>query len=229
MCKQKHSFSFRCLVFVSLLITAPFLYADELDLNDNKHALGQLGKLLGGAQDMRGEFVQFMVDGRGTRVQETRGEFKAKKPDHFYWATKAPLEQEIYVSGGLVTVYDPDLEQATIQNLGEDLANTPALLFNGDAESIARNFIVEQRKTPTEPNSDSSQEQQFLLFPIEDGSLFEVLRVRFSAGKISDLRISDSLGQDTTVSFIHTEINSGLSAADFEASLPEGTDIIRQN
>jgi len=162
-----------------------------------------------------------MVDGRGTRVQETRGEFKAMKPNLFYWETKAPLPQQIFVYRGEVTIYDPDLEQASVQLLGEDLSATPALLFNGDAEGLARQFNVEKRQ-------DDTLDQQFLLFPKAEGSLFEVLRVRFKSGKLSDLRIADSLGQDTTISFISTYINSGLTEDDFKPVLPEDVDVIRQ-
>lgn len=184
-------------------------------------ALAELVELLSASKDIQGSFVQFMVDARGTRVQETRGEFKAKKPDLFYWETKAPLPQQIYVYDGEVTIYDPDLEQASVQILGDDLAATPALLFNGDAEGLASQFTVEKRQ-------DDTTEQQFLLFPIAEGSLFEVLRVRFKGGKLSDLRIADSLGQDTTISFISTYINSGLTKEDFKPLLPEGVDVIRQ-
>lgn len=181
----------------------------------------ELSALLSASADIQGSFIQFVVDGRGTRVQETRGEFKAKKPDLFYWETKAPLAQKIYVYQGEVTVYDPDLEQASVQLLGDDLSATPAMLFNGDAALIANNFIVEKR-------DGEGDEAQFLLFPSSEGSLFEVLRVRFKGTTLSDLRITDSLGQDTTVSFISTFVNSGLTEKDFKPDLPEGTDVIRQ-
>lgn len=191
-------------------------------LSEERLALDKLVGLLASSQDIQGDFVQFMVDSKGTRVQETKGSFKAKKPDYFYWETKAPLAQQIFVYDGEITVYDPDLEQASVQILGDDFSATPALLFNGDAQGIAREFIVEER-------SGSEGEEQFLLFPIEDGSLFEVLRVRFKANKLSDLRISDSLGQDTTISFIQTYVDSGLKPSDFKPVLPEGTDVIRQS
>ena len=198
-----------------------FVSASSFSFAESRVALDNLVDLLAASTDIQGEFVQFMVDSKGTRVQDTKGSFKAKKPGYFYWETSAPLAQKIFVYDGEVTVYDPDLEQASVQVLGDDFAATPALLFNGNKEGIAREFIVEER-------ASEDDEKQFLLFPIEDGSLFEVLRVRFKGGKISDLRISDSLGQDTTISFIQTYINSGLEPEDFKPVFPEGTDVIRQ-
>lgn len=208
--KRVYRFIFSIALTVSLPVQA-----------NQSQALSELVELLSASSDIQGSFVQFMVDARGTRVQETRGEFKAKKPDLFYWETKAPLPQQIYVYDGEVTIYDPDLEQASVQILGDDLAATPALLFNGDAQGLESQFNVEKRQ-------DETSEQQFLLFPKADGSLFEVLRVRFKGGKLSDLRIADSLGQDTTISFISTYVNSGLTKEDFKPVLPEGVDVIRQ-
>lgn len=211
---------FRTVLFCIAVCTA--VLSSFNAVSEERLALDRLVGLLSSSKDIQGEFVQFMVDSKGTRVQETKGSFKAKKPDYFYWETNAPLAQKIFVYDGEITVYDPDLEQASVQILGDDFSATPALLFNGDAQGIAREFIVEERK-------GSEGEEQFLLFPVEDGSLFEVLRVRFKGSKLSDLRISDSLGQDTTISFIQTYVNSGLKPSDFQPVLPEGTDVIRQS
>lgn len=211
---------FRTILLFSAVCISVLFSSDVF--SDERLALDKLVDLLSSSRDIQGDFVQFMVDSKGTRVQETKGSFKAKKPDYFYWETKAPLAQQIFVYDGEITVYDPDLEQASVQVLGDDFSATPALLFNGDAQGIAREFIVEER-------AGSEGEAQFLLFPIEDGSLFEVLRVRFKGSELSDLRISDSLGQDTTISFIQTYVNSGLKPSDFQPVLPEGTDVIRQS
>jgi outer membrane lipoprotein carrier protein len=41
------------------------------------------------------------------------------------------------------------------------------------------------------------------------------------------MRISDSLGQDTTVSFDSVQVNRDIPVEEFKAVLPEGTDVIR--
>lgn len=213
----------RFLRFPYLIVTLSFFaFFVSHSVAKEKSALDELVSLLSASKDIQGEFVQFMVDARGTRVQETRGAFKAKKPNLFYWHTNQPLEQSIYVYKGEITVYDPDFEQASVQPINEDFSATPALLFNGDARAIADQFLVEKR-------GGAGDEKQFLLFPIEEGSLFEVLRVRFKGNKLSDLRISDSLGQDTTISFIQSYVNSGLTEEDFKPVLPEDVDVIRQS
>jgi outer membrane lipoprotein carrier protein len=197
-----------------------FCFPNQGFSQTDQTALSKLVSLLSPVNDIEGQFVQFMVDSRGTRVQEVRGDFKAKRPDYFFWRTSQPLEQVIYVWGEEVTVYDPDLEQASIQQVGEQLKATPAVLFSGDADDIAALFVVEYIAI-------DEQIDQFMLYPKQKDSLFELLRVRFTAGKISDMRISDALGQDTTVSFIQTQINNGLSTQVFRPDLPSSVDIIR--
>jgi outer membrane lipoprotein carrier protein len=206
----------RSFAFVLLLVLLP----SQSFAQPDQSALTKLVELLSPVLDIEGQFVQFMVDSRGTRVQEVRGDFKAKRPDYFFWRTSQPLEQVIYVFGDEVTVYDPDLEQASVQKIGEQLKATPAVLFSGNAKDIAALFSVEH--ISIDENVD-----QFLLYPKQNDSLFELLRVRFTAGRLSDMRISDSLGQDTTVSFIQTQVNSGLSNKVFMPDLPSSVDIIR--
>jgi len=209
---------------LTLILFASCWFSSNLfaDNHSSDSALNALVELLSGSDDIQGEFVQFMVDARGSRVQETKGTFKAKKPDLFYWETREPLPQMIYVYNREITVFDPDLEQASVQVLSDDFSATPALLFNGDAKAIASQFVVEEREGDT-------GERQFLLFPKDEGNLFEVLRVRFKGTTLSDLRISDSLGQDTTISFIHTFVNSNMSEDEFKPQLPEGVDVIHQS
>ena len=103
---------------VALLLCLSFsfhLFADSPELSSDQSGLDALVERLQKISTISGSFVQYSVDQKGVRVQESHGEFKAKRPDFFYWRTEEPLEQEIYSDGERVTVYDPDLEQATIQ------------------------------------------------------------------------------------------------------------------
>ena len=144
----------------------------------------------------------------------------ADRGGKFFWHTFEPLEQ-IVVSDGLeVTVYDPDLEQATVQAVGAQLQATPAILFSGDTQKIGELFEVEVRRF--EPAF-----RQFLLIPKSSEGLFERLQVRFNGNNIGELRITDALGQESTMSFIQTQVNLELPKDAFSIKLPEGTDVIR--
>jgi outer membrane lipoprotein carrier protein len=122
--------------------------------------------------------------------------------------------------GKEVTVYDPDLEQATIQKMGDQALTTPAILFSGDTKRIGELFDVEL--TRFDPSV-----RQFSLKPKGSDSLFERLKLRFIGSNVSELRITDALGQESTMSFIQTQINLKLPEDTFIVNLPEGTDVIR--
>jgi outer membrane lipoprotein carrier protein len=190
-----------------------------LDQRDAK-ALAGLVEDLNRIKTIQGSFVQFAVDQRGVSIQESRGSFKAKRPDMFYWRTDAPLEQEIYSNARFVTVYDPDLEQATIQKNTRQGDHTPAVLFSGDTTRIGALYQVQE-------TGEGGNVAQYVLTPRSKDSLFEKLRIRFEGTQLTEMRLRDSLGQETTIRFVYTEINLELDDALFQAKLPEGTDIIK--
>ncbi|MCG8613765.1 MAG: outer membrane lipoprotein chaperone LolA, partial [Pseudomonadales bacterium] len=113
------------------------------DTTDNQLATEKLAANLKGLETFKSRFVQFMVDKSGAVIQETQGRFLARRPGQFLWHTDPPLEQVIFSDGSLVTVYDPDLEQATVQASDPRSENTPAVLFSGSIEQIGALYEVD--------------------------------------------------------------------------------------
>ena len=208
----------------SLVIALTFLVYATASLAEittsNDTALIQLVEKLGKIKTFSGTFVQYSVDQKGSRIQESRGELKADRAGLFYWHTSEPLEQTVVSNGKEVTVYDPDLEQATIQAVGQQAQTTPAILFSGDTATIGENFNVEIK-------TQLAQTIQYELKPKSTESLFERLIVRFEGDNLQELRITDALGQESTMSFIQTQINPSFSDDTFTIKLPKGTDVIR--
>jgi len=215
--------SLSCLTLPAFILTvllgAQSLHAKEPSPKGSS-SLTSLVERLKKIDTITGSFVQYSIDQKGTRVQESRGDFKAKRPGLFYWYTSSPLEQAIYSDGESVTVYDPDLEQATVQQVDQRMQQTPAILFSGSTEEIGEQFEVEERVF-------DDVVTQYLLTPRTEESLFERLRIRFEGQQLVEMRLGDSLGQETTVRFVQTQVNAELSEDDFIPDLPAGTDIIR--
>lgn len=203
----------RTLVALSFVLLPLVSHAEEA----TKLLIQQLEKL----QSIEAHFVQYIVDKAGTSVQESRGVLKAKRPGLFYWHTEPPLEQVIVSDGHNVIVYDPDLEQATVQPVSEQVSNTPALLFSGDVKKLGESFLVHHKQW--EDTVD-----QYVLMPKGADSLFESLRLRFEQGILVEMRLTDSLGQKSTIGFNDAKVNSGLTDKQFEFIIPEGTDVIRE-
>lgn len=171
-------------------------------------------------QTFTAEFVQFIVDKSGATVQQTNGVLRAKRPGQFYWHTAAPLEQYVKSTNEEVWVYDPDLEQVTVHKLDANVSATPAILLSGDIGKLDESYQVEYSK--------ADQVESFTLKPRGEDSLFESLKLRFIDETLVEMRLTDGLGQRSTLSFSNVEVNTALTEADFELSLPEGIDVIRE-
>lgn len=194
------------------LVSLPVSAADSA-------AVKRLTELLNQAQTLTGRFSQLTLDASGTNLQESTGEMALKRPGQFRWHTDAPMEQLLVSDGKQVWLYDPDLEQVTIQALDQRLTHTPALLLSGDVSKISENFEISHQ--------ESSGVVDFVLKPKARDTLFDNLRLSFRNGVINDMQLIDSVGQRTNILFAGVKMNAPLSASLFRFVPPAGTDIIQ--
>lgn len=186
----------------------------------NGEAAAQLARTLKGYETYQADFIQIVVNEDGSKVQETRGALKAKRPGLFYWEASEPLNQFIVSDGDTVSVYDPDLEQVTIHNLDERVSSTPALLLSGEVDNLADTYEVSYRKL-----GESSEE--YTLKPRNPDSLFVSLRLTFFKGELQEMRMADSLAQQSILSFHNIRLNKAVANSAFTLEYPEGVDVIR--
>ena len=176
----------------------------------------ELRGLLGEFQSLQGEFSQTLSDADGNALQDSAGEFIVQRPGKIYWHTKAPFEQTLVSDQQLLWLYDPDLEQVTIQAADESLQQTPLLLLSGDVDRISEYFHVAK-----------TSEGRFELQPLKGEAAFQHLVLTFEDKKLNSVLLSDGLGQATLLSFSRTQANVQVSPDTFTFTIPPGTDIIR--
>src|SRR5690606_15274224 len=160
----------------------PFVAAQA----DEQAAIKRLTQLLDQAETISARFSQLTLDGSGTQLQETAGQLALKRPGLFRWHTDAPMEQLLVSNGEKVWLYDPDLEQVTIQTLDQRLTHTPALLLSGDVSKISESFEISYK--------EGGDVVDFILKPKAKDSLFDSLRLSFRAGVVNDMQLIDSVG-----------------------------------
>ncbi|MDH4569169.1 outer membrane lipoprotein chaperone LolA [Pseudomonas sp. BN414] len=187
---------------------------------DDKLAIGRLTEMLNKAQTITGRFSQLTLDGSGTQLQETSGELSLKRPGLFRWHTDAPMEQLLVSNGEKVWLYDPDLQQVTIQTLDQRLTHTPALLLSGDISKISENFEITHK--------EGGDVVDFILKPKAKDTLFDTLRLSFRNGVINDMQLIDSVGQRTNILFLGVKMNQAIDTAQFNFKIPEGADVIQE-
>lgn len=204
----------------SLLLVPAFLVPAAASATEDGLGADELAGLLESYQSYQADFIQIVVNQNGNNVQDTRGSLKAKRPGMFYWETSAPLSQFIVSNGDTVEVYDPDLEQVTIHNLDDRVQSTPALLLSGQVDNLEQTYRVTGRQI-----GDNTLE--FTLEPRSPDSLFTSLRLTFFKGELQEMRMQDSLGQVSILSFDDIRLNEPVAASAFTLEYPEGVDIIR--
>lgn len=195
------------------LLPLPALAAD---------AVTRLAEILGAQRSMQADFEQTVAGSNGVVTQTARGTMSVARPQLFRWEVREPFEQLIIADGREVWVHDPDLQQAVVRPFDQQLADTPALLFGGDASRIGERFSVVVLE-------DKGRNQAFELRPKASSALFESLRVHFSDGRLREMSLLDNLGQRTRISFGRVTLNAAIPPARFRFTPPPGTDVIRED
>lgn len=187
---------------------------------DDSDAAARLAAELEDYASFQADFVQVVEDERGSTLQETEGNLKAKRPGLFYWKTEAPGTQFITSNGKEAKVYDPDLEQVTIHPLDQQVASTPAMLLSGQVSDLAQAYEVSLR-------TSGDDTREYTLVPKDSDSLFTALTLRFSRGQLQEMRMDDSLGQRTVLYFENVRVNAEVADAEFELDYPDSVDVIQ--
>jgi outer membrane lipoprotein carrier protein len=178
-----------------------------------------LTQQLGKYHSLSADFVQYLLDASGSRLQETTGSMLLSQPNRFYWQTQDPFAQTIVSNGESVWIFDPDLEQVTLQLLDTRTTATPALLLSGDNQAIGEQFNVRMKD-----NNDGLQ--QFELQPKDPDNLYSSIRLYFLHGDLQQMQIVDSLDQKTAMHFRNLISNPTINAGQFEFLIPDGSDVI---
>lgn len=147
------------------------------------------------------------------------GQMQVQRPNQFRWQTTQPANQLIVANGNTLWIYDPDLEQATRQQVDKQLGNTPALLLSGDTNKINQNFDISQ---------PIANKNYYVLKPKQKESTFTSLSISFNDGLPVMMVLNDALGQTTTIKFSKITRNQNIPASQFSFTPPKGIDIIDQ-
>lgn len=198
------------------LLSAPHTSAQEAIGNP----AAELAGLLQDYRTFEASFIQILVHQNGNKVQESRGQIKAKRPGLFYWETRSPHSQFIASDGYRVEVYDPDLEQVTEHSLDERVSTTPVLLLSGEVDNLSESYSVSGKKL-------GEDGREFTLQPKDQDSLFISLRLTFSGGQLKEMRMEDSLSQLSVLSFQDVRINQPIPDEAFNLDYPDSVDVIR--
>lgn len=167
---------------------------------------------------LQADFHQEVRDGSNSVQQVSDGKVWIQRPGRFRWDYATPYRQQLVSDGERLWSYDEDLEQVTVQPIGEVLGATPAMLLGGN-QPIDSVFTIESLP-------DDGEQQRVLLRPKGDDSNVTALLLDFSGEVISGIRAEDSFGNITTFTFSNLVRNRDLDSSLFHFEPPAGVDIV---
>jgi outer membrane lipoprotein carrier protein len=220
-------FSRQILISLSLLCAAPAFAEEAIAISvqpviNTQDAIKDLQYLLGKVKSFSSRFVQEAHNGQGEVLQSMKGRMDVAKPGKLRWETEGVYEQLVISDGKSLWVYDQDLEQVSIKDMDNRLAETPALLLGGDISAIETDFIVSQQY--------SDSQMVFLLQPKDTTQLFDSLEISFNKHseqqELQQMIIRDASGQVTEIRFSDATNNPKLSDDIFTFAIPKGVDVI---
>jgi len=176
----------------------------------------------------RAEFKQSVYRENSDIPEVTLGTFLIQRPNHFRWQTTEPFEQTIVADGESLWTYDPELEQATLQNQHAVLADSPLLLLTSTVDSLMQAFDISEITTREEEGADKKPAQDKHLFSLQPrkSSLFESVHILIKDKKIEEFFLTDTLGGRTSVEFNNIKLNQKIDIYDFIFVPPKDIDII---
>ena len=183
-------------------------------------AAERLTERLDPLESYQATFEQQILDGSGNRLQSARGEMWLSRPGMLRWEVEAPYSQIVVSDGDDVYMYDPDLEQVTVQAMDDRVTHTPALLLSGSVSDLTESYEVFYEQ--------DGGEDVFTLVPISADTLFEELSMVFDSETLTELWMMDSTGQRTAITFNNITLNGNIDRSMFDFDIPEGTDVIRE-
>jgi outer membrane lipoprotein carrier protein len=163
-------------------------------------------------------FAQQVIDDTGQIVQESSGTVQLLRPGRVRWDYETPFKQLIVADGQYLWVYDSELAQATVRELGTALGAAPIMLLS-QRRSIDEDFVV------LEEVAAEGLEWVELKPKVRDTDFLQV-RIGMDPEGIRAMELTDQFEQRTVIRFEDVSINGDIPASRFRFDVPPGVDVI---
>ena len=180
-------------------------------------AAERLDAYLSGLDAVSSHFEQRLFDESHNLLEQAAGTMLLDRPGRFRFDYADP-PQLIVGDGARVWIYDPELLQVTVRDVGAALGSTPAVLLTSD-RSVEEDFRVETLDVGA--NIDV-----FALEPKDEDASFTRIRLAFAGGELRRMELIDQFGQTTLLTFREVRREPAIPADAFTFTPPAGVDVI---
>jgi outer membrane lipoprotein carrier protein len=164
-------------------------------------------------RDLEASFTQTYLYGGLGRKLTSSGTLKIKKPGLMRWDYQSPAVKVVAVTGKRLVQYEPEEQQAYVDEAFDATALTAAVAFLLGKGDLARDFIA------------SLGEGGALVLRPKTADP-RVARISFTVGPEGEVlatAVVDGAGNENRLAFSGIKRNAGLPDAAFEVALPKGT------
>lgn len=164
-------------------------------------------------RDLEASFTQTWVyAGMGRRLTST-GMLKVKKPGLMRWDYQTPSPKVVAVTGKRLVQYEPEEQQAYVDEQFDATAMTAAIGFLLGTGDLARDFDASLGEGGT-----------LVLRPrVADPRVSRITFTVGPEGEVLATSVLDGSGNENRLAFSGIKRNGGLADAAFEVALPAGT------
>lgn len=194
-----------------LLVLLPLLAAAGAPAADAGAVAAKVQAFYERTRDLEARFTQtYTYSGFGRR-QVSSGALKVKKPGMMRWDYEKPAPKTIAVRGSRLVQFEPDENQAWVDEH-----------FDASAMSAAVTFLLGKGELAREFDLALDASGALLLRPKEqDPRVESIVLTVGEQGEVSATRVVDGSGNVNEIRFTEVRRNVGLADSAFEVKLPK--------
>ncbi len=162
-------------------------------------------------KDLEASFAQTYTYSAAGRSQTSRGSLRVKKPGKLRWDYADPAKKTIVVNGSRLVQYEPEENQAYVDEH-----------FDASAMSAAVTFLLGKGKLDREFDLSTDAGAKLVLTPKKaDARVERVVLTVSESGEVTDTRVVDGSGNVNEIAFQNLRRNVGLKDDVFVLDLPK--------
>ena len=170
-------------------------------------------------------FTQVYFDAFQNREAVSEGLFSFKQPGLMKWEYQSPEEMLFIVGSQTAWLYDPILENVTIQDL-DQVSGIRTMRFLSKNESISQHF--KETKPKTEYLDKVKNLESIFLVPIEKNQSLAELQLAYNPKKnqIHQFVLVDQNRNYRKITLTQIQVKQGLKESDFEFTVTDSMEVI---
>ena len=186
-----------------LLLSSVSIQADE-------QSEVALKRLLSDMTHYAASFQQTVSDEAGDVVHEATGTLTMTRPDKLRWETAFPDETLLIADGDAVWNIDTFVEQVTIIDQSQAIADNPVILLTSNDPAIWDDFTVTE-----------GAEGKYTVRPKKDDGQIQSLTMHFDNHTLASLTMLDAQSQTSNLVFSSVNVTDEPDSSLFTVSIPD--------